>query len=143
MVPPAAAQVRRVLLANGPRLFRDMLQRVMQNTRGIEVVGQVTDPQALRAAILQTGAHWLVVSLNADGSLPVHVEQLLTEFPSLCVLGVADDGSRAAVRWAEIHQESLEELSLGQLVALLAVQSSLQLTPPYIAWAGSYKGIKN
>jgi DNA-binding NarL/FixJ family response regulator len=143
MASLSAAHARRVLLANEPRLFREMLQRVMQNTPGLEVVGEVTDPHALRAAMGTTGAHWLVVSLTPDGELPAVVGELLVEFPSLCVLGVADDGSRAVIKWAEIHQESLNSLSLSQMIALLGIQSSLQLTPPYISWAGTYNGTKN
>src|SRR5436305_2091466 len=90
---------RRVLLANEPRLFREMLQRVMQNTPGIEVVGEVTELSALREALAETGANWVIVSLSPAGRLPDVVEPLLVEFPSLCVLGVADDGSHAEVRW--------------------------------------------
>src|SRR5437867_13262877 len=100
MPPISARQARRVLLANEPRRFREMLQRVMQNTPGIEVVGEVTEQAALRAAIMETGAHWLIVSLTADGGLPAVIEPLLGEFPSLCVLGVAEDGSHAEIRWA-------------------------------------------
>ena len=143
MPPISARQARRVLLANEPRLFREMLQRVMQNTPGIEVVGEVTDLAVLRQALAETGAHWVIVSLSQEGRLPTVIEPLLVEFPSLCVLGVADDGSHVEVRWAEIHQESLHSLSLSQMIALLGIQSSLQLTPPYIAWAGSHKGIVN
>lgn len=136
-------RARRVLLANRPRLFREMLQRVMQNTLGIDVVGEISDPLALRAAIVDTGAQWVVVSLTASGEMPALVEELLVEFPSLCALGVADDGSHAVIRWAEVHQESLHGLSLNQMIALLGIQSSLQLTPPYIAWADGHKGLKN
>jgi len=139
----SATRARRVLLANEPRLFRDMLQRVMQNTAGIEVVGALTDLCALREALLETSAHWLIVSLTPDGRLPDVIEPLLVEFRSLCVLGVADDGSRAELKWAEIHQESLQNLSLSQMMALLGTQSSLQLTPPHSIWAGAYKYIKH
>ncbi len=143
MQPLSAICARRVLLANEPRLFREMLQRVMQQTPGIEVVGEVTELSALREAVLETGAHWIIVALSDDGQLPEMIEPLLVEFPSLCVLAVANDGSRAEVKWAEIHQESLANLSLTQMIGLLAVQSSLQLTPPYSIWAGAYKYIKH
>ncbi|MCA1553298.1 MAG: hypothetical protein LC737_02865 [Chloroflexi bacterium] len=129
---PILMRAQRVIVANEPRLFREMLQRAMQDVPGLEVVGEAADFGALERLVEDTGAHWLIVSLDAVGAFPPWVERLLIAHPSLCVLGVADDGSHATIKWVEIHHQTLEGLSLNQLTAMVSARSSLHLTPPYL-----------
>jgi hypothetical protein len=110
-----------------------MLRRVIVNIPGLEVVGEAANVSDLPSMVEQTGAQWVIVSMSHAGQMPEGLESLLVKHPSLCILGIADDGSHAEMEWAEFHHESLEGLSLNQLLGALCTQSSLKLAPPYIA----------
>jgi DNA-binding NarL/FixJ family response regulator len=113
-------QSSQVILANEPRLLRGMLKRVIAKAPGLQVVGEVTDPAKLSSLIQQTNARWVIVSLWPRGFLPSTLEFLLTEHSSLCILGVAADGSQARIKRAESPEEDLPNLSLGKLIAVLS-----------------------
>jgi hypothetical protein len=109
-----------VILANEPRLLRGMLKRVIARAPGLQVVGEVTDPAMLSSLIQQTNARWVIVSLWPKGLLPTVLQALLTEHSSVCILGVAADGSQARIKRAESPEEDLPNLSLGKLIAVLS-----------------------
>jgi hypothetical protein len=97
-----------------------MLKRVIAKAPGLQVVGEVTDPAKLSSLIQQTNAQWVIVSLWPKGLLPTALGSLLTEHPSLCILGVAADGSQARMKRAESPEEDLSDLCLGKLIAVLS-----------------------
>jgi hypothetical protein len=97
-----------------------MLRRVIARSPGLQVVGEVTDPVILSSLIQRTSAQWVIVSLWPEGLLPSTVESLLTEHSSVCILGIAADGSQARIKRAETPEENLRNLSLGELIAVLS-----------------------
>lgn len=114
---------RRIILADVPRFLREIFKRTFEQASGLWVVGEVADPSRLSSAIEQTGAQWVVVSLPPDGKMPAVVESLLAAYPSLRVLAVANDGSQIKMRWVEPHEQTLESLSLDELIAVLLADS--------------------
>jgi DNA-binding NarL/FixJ family response regulator len=112
-------QMNRVILANESRLLRGMLRRAISKTAGLQVVGEVNDPASLPALLNQTKAQWVVVSLWPAGLLPGTVRSLLVNHSSLCILGMAADGSEAKIVCGDLIQETREEPSLDDLVAIL------------------------
>jgi hypothetical protein len=113
-------QSSQVVLANEPRLLRGMLKRVIAKAPGLQVVGEVTDPAKLSFLIQQTDARWVIVSLWPEGLLPGALESLLTEHSSVCIMGVAADGSQARIKRAKCPEEDLHNLSLSKLIAVLS-----------------------
>ena len=113
-------QPSQVILANEPRLLRGILKRVLARAPGLQVVGEVTDPAKLSSLIQQTDAQWVIVSLWPEGLVPSAIESLLTEHSSVCILGMAADGSQARIVRAESPEEDLHNLSLGKLIAVLS-----------------------
>jgi len=121
-------EAKRIVLANEPRLFRDMLQRALEGIPGLEVVAQVADTEDLWHALEQSRAEWIVVSLTPGGKLPAVTEVLLIRYPSLCILGVAADGSRAQIRGHGFPAKEWSGGSLDELVELLQAHSPAQAT---------------
>jgi hypothetical protein len=113
-------QPSQVILANEPRLLRGMLKRVIARAPCLRVAGEVTDPAKLSSLIQQTKAKWVVVSLWPAGLLPSEIESLLTEHSTVCVLGIAADGSQARIVSTESLEEDLCNLSLGKLIAIMS-----------------------
>ena len=118
---------RRIILADVPRFLREMLKRAFEQSPGLRVVGEVADLSRLSAAIERTGAHWVVVSLPPDGKMPAMVEPLLAAHPSVRVLAVTNDGSQIKMHWVEPHEQTLESLSLDELIAVLIADNPGQV----------------
>ena len=112
-------QTSRVILANESRLLRGMLRRAIRRTAGLRVVGEATDPADLSVLLSQTEAQWVIVSIWPGGLLPSMVRSLLVDHSSLCILGMASDGSQAKIVCGDLIQETRDGLSLDDLIAIL------------------------
>lgn len=110
---------RRVVLANQPRLLRGMLKRVLAREPGLRVVGEVTNQTKLSSLVQGTKAQWVIVSLWTEGVAPNAVRALLMENSSLCVLGMAQDGSRVSILRKGASEEIRSGPSLDDLIAIL------------------------
>ena len=112
-------QTSRVILANESRLLRAMLRRAISRAAGLQVVGEVTDPANLSTLLNQTEAQWVIVSIWPEGLLPGTVRSLLVNHSSLCILGMAPDGSQAKIVCGDFAQETRDGPSLDDLIAIL------------------------
>jgi DNA-binding NarL/FixJ family response regulator len=110
---------QRIVLANGSRLLREMLKRILFKSENLEVVREVTDQKELPAAIEQSDPEWVIVSLSFDNGVPSWVDNYLAVHPSVRFMAVATDGSKVKMKWLEIHEQELNGLSLGDLIHVL------------------------
>ena len=122
--PPMAttqvAQLHRIILANEPRLLREMLGHVFDGTPGLQVVAIVENPVQLAAVVGQEKVHWLVVTLESgDGLAPTYLTN--DEPPSL--LAISEDGRQVEVQRTtpDGNQEAykLYDISLESLLSIL------------------------
>ena len=74
---------QRIVLANGSRLLRDMLKRIMFKSENLEVVREVTDQKELPSAIEHSNPEWVIVSLSFDNGIPSWVDNYMAD-PSFC-----------------------------------------------------------
>ena len=110
---------QRIILANGSRLLRDMLKRVLFKSKHFEVVREVTDQKELPSVIELTQPAWVILSLSYDNGLPVWVDAFMANHPSVRFMAVAADGSKVKMKWLEIHEQELNGLSLSELIHIL------------------------
>jgi DNA-binding NarL/FixJ family response regulator len=108
-----------VVLANGSRLLRDMLKRILSKSEKLEVVREVTDQRELPSAIEHSNPEWVIVSLSFDNGVPSWVDQYIAIHPSVRFMAVAADGSKVKMKWLEIHEQELNGLSLSDLIHIL------------------------
>jgi DNA-binding NarL/FixJ family response regulator len=113
----------RILIANQPRVLRDILRRALERQPPLSVVGAVSDLERLPREIEQAEANWVIVSLEADGALPASVEPLLSAYPLVGFMGVARDGSQFKVQ-ASGHEAYFDNPNLEDLVAALRHEAS-------------------
>jgi hypothetical protein len=92
------------------------LNRALHRAPGIKVVGEEIDLSRLPAAVEQNGAHWIVFSLPGDGRLPGSLQALLDDYPSLCLLAVAGDGTRAKIWCPSVGERILDTVSLDDIL---------------------------
>lgn len=110
---------QRIVLANGSRLLRDMLRRIMFKSDQLEVVREVTDQKELLSVIESTNPQWVIVSLSFDNVIPPWVDNFMVSHPSVRFMGFASDGSKVKMKWLEVHEQELNELSLNELIQIL------------------------
>jgi DNA-binding NarL/FixJ family response regulator len=113
-----------VILANEPRLLRGMLKRVLNRTPELKVVGEVTDQALIRSLVEETDVQWVIVPLWSERGAPHAIRDLLTEHPTVSVMGMAPDGSRAKIKRAGRPEQILPGLSLDELVNALCAQAA-------------------
>ena len=121
---------QRIILANIPRLLEDMLKRAFAYVSSLQIVDEVADWACLPAAIQQTNAQWVIVSLPSSAEATRAVSELLASHPAIRVLNVATDGSHVTLQWIEPRAQTIDDFSLGELVALLTSPPAARLPTP-------------
>jgi DNA-binding NarL/FixJ family response regulator len=110
---------QRIVLANGSRLLRDMLKRIIFKSENLEVVREVTDQKELASVIDSTNPEWVIISLSFDNGIPAWVDGFMASHPSVRFLALATDGSKIKLKWLEVHEQELNGLSLTELIHIL------------------------
>jgi len=110
---------KRIILADGSRLLREMLHRVLYKADNLEVVQEVTNYEDLPSAIEQFDPEWVIMSLPSDHIIPDWVDIYIANRPSIRFLAVSTDGSKIKMKWLEPHEEDLGDLSLKDLIHIL------------------------
>ena len=110
---------QRIVLANGSRLLRDMLKRILFKSENLEVVREVTDQRELPSVLEHSNPEWVIVSLSFDNGIPSWVDNYMAVHPSVRFMAVAMDGSKVKMKWLEIHEQELNGLSLSDLIHIL------------------------
>ena len=110
---------QRIVLANGSRLLRDMLKRIIFKSDKLEIVREVTDQKELPSVIENTNPEWVIVSLSYNNGVPPWVDGFMASHPSVRFIALAMDGSRIKMKWLEVHEQDLNGLSLNDLIHIL------------------------
>jgi len=110
----------RVLVANRPRLMRELILETLADQPGIEVVGEVTNEVEIPDRVNQTLPDFLVIALDEPGRRPVICETILRVHPEVRILAVASGQNRTICYWAsfDIHSDDIEPSEAGILNAL-------------------------
>jgi chemotaxis response regulator CheB len=110
----------RVLVANRPRLIRELLLATIADQPDIEVVGEVQNEGDILDAVEQQQPDFLIVALDNPRARPLVCDLLLEKFPNMKILAVAPERNSSVFYWASIdihsfHVEASEEGILGVL----------------------------
>ncbi len=100
----------RVLVANRPRLFRELVLSTLSEQAGISVVGQTDNEQDVPSLVAETKPDFLVLALDESQKRPALCDLLFQEFPALRIIAVAPNSSVGICYWAslEIHSSNME-----------------------------------
>jgi hypothetical protein len=104
-------------------MLRDMLHRVLDNTRGVIVVEAESGLSRVREVFRQVQIDWLVVNLTQDGRLPQQAHQLLHHVATLSLLALSQDGNQLDIRLkteeGKITRYNLMDVTLAGLLSIL------------------------
>jgi chemotaxis response regulator CheB len=117
----------RVLMANQPKLMRELLVEMLEEEPWIQIVGEVTDENEIRELVHKTSPDLLVVTAEKPGQRPAICDELLREFPALRIIAVAAQESYSVCYWAslDIHADDIEPSEQGFLSAVKNVAETV------------------
>jgi len=100
----------RVLVANRPRLLRELVLSTLSDQAGINVVGETDNEREVPSLVAETRPDFLLIALDEPQRRPPLCDVLLREFPGLRIIAVAPNMNVGIYYWAsfEIHSTTME-----------------------------------
>jgi DNA-binding NarL/FixJ family response regulator len=110
----------RILVANRPKLMREVILSALAGQPGIEIVGEVSDEAEILERVRATLPDLLVIALDENEQRPAICERVLRDHPELRVIAVASRKDRTLYFWAsfDIHCADIESSAAGILGAV-------------------------
>jgi chemotaxis response regulator CheB len=110
----------RVLVANRPRLMRQVLLTTFADQPDMEIVGEVVEEAEISESVKKTLPDFVVITLDQPGTRPVICDELLREHPKVRVIAVAPEKNSIVCYWAllDIHSNDIEASEEGILNAV-------------------------
>jgi DNA-binding NarL/FixJ family response regulator len=110
----------RVLVANSPKLMRDVVLAALADQPGIEIVGEVANEAEIAQQVQATLPDLLVIALGQNEGRPAICDRILREHPELRIIAVASREDRTLYFWAsfDIHCTDIESSAAGILGAV-------------------------
>jgi len=110
----------RVLVANYPRLMRDLILSTICEQPEIEIVGEIREESEIERGVEQTRPDFLIVDLKDDLQLPVRCRQILDKYPKLKIVAIPLEQNTAVCYWAvlEVRSKKIEASENGLLTLL-------------------------
>jgi chemotaxis response regulator CheB len=116
----------RVLVANKPRLMRELVLATISDQPDIEIVGQIQDDSEIEEAVTQTRPDFVIVSLEDSDRLPHPCRILLQRHPHLRVIAIAPNRESTMCYWASLNIES-NRIESSEESVLSALRGKVQL----------------
>ena len=110
----------RILVANQPRLMREIVRHALSRHPDMEVVGEIESEIEILPALAQTRPHCLIIAQDEFGVRPAICDEVFDKYPRMKILAVAPGRDDSVFYWAsmEIHLSRIETSEEGVLNAL-------------------------
>jgi AmiR/NasT family two-component response regulator len=110
----------RVLVANRPRLMRELVVATISDQPDMEIVGVLEEESVILKTVEEVHPDFLIITLDRSETRPLICDILLTQFPQICILALAPDRDSTMFYWAtqnirSSRVENSEEGILGIL----------------------------
>jgi|ERR1700756_4334318 chemotaxis response regulator CheB len=110
----------RVLVANRPRLIRELILTTFTDQPDIEVVGQVTNEADILESVEKTNPDFILIAQDSLGSRPNVCDIVFRLYPNVRIIAVAANQKYSVHYWASlaIHSHDVEPSEEGILGVL-------------------------
>lgn len=107
----------RILIANRPKLMREVILATLANQPDIEIVGEVSDEAEILNQVQATLPDLIVVALDETERRPAICDLVFRQHPAVRILAVASRKDRTICYWAsfDIHANDVEPSADGIL----------------------------
>ncbi len=110
---------KRVILANGSRLLREMLHRAIDKADQLEVVQEIPDWEELPPALETFHPAWVIVTQSYSKHSHYRVDSCMEEFPSVRFIFLSPNQDNVKMKWQTSGEEEYSNLSLEDLIHIL------------------------
>ena len=109
----------RILVANHPKLMREVILSTFADQPDIEIVGEVSNEAEIQDRVNQTLPDLLVVALDESGKRPPICHTVLNAHPEVRIIAVSSAQNRSICYWAslQIQSKNIEPSEEGILSA--------------------------
>jgi len=110
----------RVLVANRPRLMRELVLATISGQPDIEVVGEIQDKRNIAEVVAALRPDYLIIGLDQSDKRPDICDALLERYPHMKILALASERNSTMFYWAtlSIRSNRVETSEDGILNAL-------------------------
>ena len=115
----------RVLVANRPRLIRELVMATISDQPDIEIVGEIQEETDLEHAVEETRPDFLIVALERSNSLPDICKNILRNHPQMRVIAIAADRNSSMFYWTSLSIES-NQIEASEAGVLSAIRGKAQ-----------------
>jgi chemotaxis response regulator CheB len=115
-----AVEKIRVLVANRPRLMRELVLATISDQPDIEVLGEVTDDSQIARLVAESKPDFVIIALDAPDERPAICDDLLVHHPQVKILALAPERNSSVFFWSvlDIRSTQIESSEEGILSAL-------------------------
>lgn len=98
----------RVLVANRPRLIRELILATFADQPDIEIVGEIREGEfeIIARTVDETQPEFLILGLDKPEARPPLCDTLLRRHPDMKILAVADNNESSVFYWAKLDIRS-------------------------------------
>lgn len=121
-------KIKQVLLFSESRLMREMLTRVINRRRGLEVSRQVSEREDLVRALKESSFDWVIMTLADGEEAPDWMEDVNEAYPGIRFMAISIDSAHIKTRWFETIEQDLEDLSVNEILDILEDSTEVQNT---------------
>ena len=90
----------RVLVANRPKLMRELIVSTLADEPGVEIVGEVAEEGEIAERVREVSPDLLVIALDEPTKRPQLCDTLLRDHPELRIIAVASQENCSVFYWA-------------------------------------------
>jgi len=111
----------RVLVANQPRLMRELVMATISDQPDIEIVGEVQDESDISVAVEKSQPDFLIIAQGRSRRLPAVCEPILQNYPRIKVIAVPPARTNFVMFYwtsAQVKSNRIEASEAGILSAL-------------------------
>jgi DNA-binding NarL/FixJ family response regulator len=110
----------RVLVANRPRLMRELVMATISDQPDIEVLGEIADDAEIVHVVAASKPDFVIIALDRFDKRPALCDDLLALHPDMKILALAPERNSSVFFWSVMdirsaRVESSEEGILGAL----------------------------
>ena len=110
---------KRVILANGSRLLREVLHHAINKAHQLEVVQEIPDWEGLHPALERFDPEWVIVAQPYAHPLHQRIDSCMEEYPSVGFIFLSPGQNHITMKWQTSREEEYSDLSLKEFIHIL------------------------
>ena len=113
------APTKRVILADGSRLLREMLHRVLDKANHLQVVQELPSAEELRSAIKRFDPEWVILSQPFNKHAHAWINACMAEHPDVRFIFLSASQNYIKMKSQIVSEEDFPDLSLKEFIHIL------------------------